>query len=130
MNRKIPLWLLVLVVFLGLNALVIFGWNVRRAMIIGVDESPIGALALSIASYPSLVKAALLEVGLLDYKLSTANEKEILEEELPPQLLYSEFPEIDGFKKNGLVQGGVLEDDGYLLLSFFIPQDKYFIKII
>ena len=131
MNRKIPLWLLVLVVFLGLNALVIFGWSVRRAMIIGVDESPIGALALRIASYPSLVKEALREVGLVDYKVNPQTKKGAGGEEILPQLLYSAFPEINGFQKNGVVQKGALEDEGYLLLSFFDPpKDQSIVQLI
>jgi len=31
MGRKIPLWVLVLVVFLGINFTVVFGWFVRHA---------------------------------------------------------------------------------------------------
>ena len=108
MNRKMPLWLLVLVVFLGINATVLFGWSVRRTIIVpGLYEGPRGSIVLAIASYPSLVRDALYEVGLLT---KTG-------EELPPQLVLNDFPGIDGFKKYGLVQPGALNDNGYLLLS-------------
>ena len=69
-----------------LNASVIFGWSVRRAVVVpGMEKTPIGALVLAIASYPSLVKDALYEIGFLTYEIET-------EKELPPQLILNEFP--------------------------------------
>jgi len=116
MNRKIPLWLLILVLFFGLNALVIFGWSVRRVIVIpGLNETPVGSFLLAIASYPSMVKDALYEVGLLTYEIEDLQT----EEELPPQLILNEFPNIDGFKKNGVVQPGALKDKGYIFLSWW-----------
>ena len=104
MNKKVPLWLLILVVYVGLNLLVVFGWAVRHALIApGKQDSFIGSVVLPIASFPSVVQEALYESGILKYELSVGEkEHEKAEEEdrikkLPPLVIPNEFPELDGF---------------------------------
>jgi hypothetical protein len=111
---------------LGLNVLVLFGWAVKRVLVLpGMEKSTLGVVVLGIASYPSLVKAALYEVGLLEYAIDDVEipeenySQQGTAERIPPELLYNEFRGIDGFKKDGQVQTGALEDQGYLLLSIF-----------
>jgi hypothetical protein len=41
-----------------------------------------------------------------------------------PLLIDNRFPEIDGFKKNGVVQPGAITDNGYLLLSAYDNINK------
>jgi hypothetical protein len=101
MEKKIPVWVLVLVIFLGLNGTVLFGWAIRHVFVGGKKLGKLGPVVITIASFPSLVKEAF--VGML----------------YPPLLIDNRFPEIDGFKKNGVLQKGAVEDDGYLLLSAY-----------
>lgn len=102
MEKKIPVWILVLVIFLGLNGTVLFGWAVRNVSLGDKKLGKLGSVVIKIASFPSLVEKAFLEVA-----------------GISPLLINNRFPEIDGFKKNGVLQEGAVRDDGYLLLSAY-----------
>jgi hypothetical protein len=99
---QIPVWVLVLIIFLGINGTVLFGWAVRHVFEGGDKLGKLGPVVVTIASFPSLLKKAFVEVkGCF------------------PLIIDNRFPEIDGFKKNGVLQQGAVEDDGYLLLSAY-----------
>jgi hypothetical protein len=102
MERKIPVWVLALVVFLGINLTVLFGWAVYHANTGGERLGKLGPVVLTIARFPSLVKKVFVEGKALS-----------------PLLIVNRFPEIDGFNKNGAPQAGAISDSGYLLLSAY-----------
>lgn len=107
MERKIPVWVLVLVVFLGLNFTVVFGWCVIHVYEGGEKLGKLGTVVVTIAQFPSLLKKAFFEV-----------------KRGSPLLVDNLFPDIDGFKKNGVVQKGAVTDGGYLLLSVYDNAKK------
>ena len=90
MNKPIPLWVFVLVVIVGLNAIVAFGWAVRHVEGGYSRLGQFGGIVISIASYPSLVKEALYETGLIKHKIVETT----IHNELPPQVIINNFPEI------------------------------------
>jgi len=102
MEKKIPVWVLVLVIFLGINCTVLFGGAVRHVFLGGEKFGKLGPVVITIGSFPSLVKKAFVAMWWPS-----------------PMLIDNRFPEIDGFKKNGVLQNGAVEDDGYLLLSAY-----------
>jgi hypothetical protein len=116
MGKNVPLWLLALVVFVGINLVVLFGWSVQYVNEGGKRLGRLGPVVTTIASFPSLVKEALYEVGLLSYKARDGKADTVTR---PPQLIENRFPELDGFKKNGLLQAGAANDPGYLLESVY-----------
>jgi hypothetical protein len=116
MNKYIPVWILALVVFAGINFTVLFGGAVKHVLEGGDQLGKIGPAVATIASFPSLVKEAFYEVGLLTYKPDDKKTGTITR---PPQLIKNRFPEIDGFRKNGVMQEGAVHDDGYLLWSAY-----------
>jgi len=105
---------------LGLNGAVLFGWLVRHSLVIpGAKHTTLGVIALRIASYPSLTKEAISEAA---FWLGARSVTDVTDEdELPPQLLPNEFPQIDGLKSNGVLQVGAIQDAGYLLVSIYDP---------
>jgi hypothetical protein len=107
MGKKIPLWVLLLVVFLGVNFTVLFGWAVYHTYEGGEKLGKLGPVILVIAKFPSLVKEVFFE----------APGRSSL-------LIDNRFPEIDGFKKNGVPQAGAISDSGYLLLSAYDNSKK------
>lgn len=107
MEKKIPVWLLVLVIISGLNFTVLFGWLVRHVAEGGGKLGKFGTVVLSIAQFPSLVKLAFVEVTAVS-----------------PLLIYNRFDGIDGLNKNGTQQEGSKKDDGYLLLSAYDTGKK------
>ena len=98
MEKKIPIWVLLLVILIGINCTILFGASVRYVLKGGSRLGDLGPVILTIAKYPSLVKKVFPELM-----------------GVSPLLIDNRFPEIDGFKKNGVVQNGAVEDDGYLL---------------
>ncbi len=102
MEKKIPIWVLVLVIFLGVNGAVLFGGAVHHVSMGKRGLGKLGRAAIEIAKFPLLVSETIDEVV-----------------GRSPLLIKNRFPEIDGFKKNGFLQEGALEDDGYLLLSAY-----------
>ena len=104
MMNRIPAWLLVFTIAMALIFTVIFGWFVKRAL---HGDSRLGAelnsAIITIADFPSLVKKSFSELG----------------ENRLPLLVANKFPEIDGFRKNGVTQQGVITDGGYLLISSY-----------
>ena len=129
MNRKIPVWILLLIILVGLNVVVLFGWAVRHA-VWGYDRlGRVGPVVVTIASYPSLVKQALYDIGLLTHKYSDIDDEE--PNRLPEQIQKNQFPEIDGFKINGVVQVGATSDNGYLLLpAYDLSRGQAVVKLI
>jgi hypothetical protein len=102
MEKRIPVWVLALVVFTGANLAVIFGWFVRHVSEGGEKLGSLGPIVMAVARFPSHVKNALHEL------LSRS-----------PLLIDDRFPRIDGFRKDGVPQEGAARDDGYLLLSAY-----------
>ena len=110
MNKKVPLWLLLLTVWLGLMLALTFGWLVWR-----IQNSRQGVhtktdrLIFNIASFPNLVKKSFAEIN----KPSTL---------IAPNL----FPGINGLKtENNYV------DSNYLLLSTYDKRkDQSVAKLI
>lgn len=114
MERKIPVWILALVVFLGINFTVIFGWAVYLTDAGGKEFGAWGPVVVTIAAFPSLVKKVFVEVNAR-----------------PPLLIDNRFPEIDGFKKHGVMQDGAISDGGYLLLSAYDnSKNQSIVKLI
>jgi hypothetical protein len=106
MQKKVPLWILLLVVFLGINSMVLFGWAVDYASTVRGDRLGNSARTiLLIARFPTMVHQAFAELF-----------------EDSPQLIQNPFPGVEGFKINGRVQAGAARDDGYLLLSAYDDQ--------
>jgi hypothetical protein len=108
MEKKIPIWLLYFFILLWINFTVLFGWAVLHVSQGGTKLGKIGTIALTISSYPSMLRDALNEVGGMSQLL-----------DVTPLVIDSRFPEIDGFKRNNIVQDGAKSDEGYLLLSSF-----------
>jgi hypothetical protein len=119
-RKKVPIWLLYLLIILWMNFTVVFGWAVLHANKGGTKLGQIGEIALTIASYPSMVKDALNEFGVFVQFFS-----------FTPLVIDDRFPEIDGFKRNNIVQDGAKSDEGYLLLSSFDDVKMQFtVKLI
>ena len=86
--KKVSTWVLLLVILLSLNLVVVFGWLVHRALIVPTfGNSQIGEIILKVAVYPSLVKNALEQTGIL-------TNDQTLER---PQVVPNDFPDLDGF---------------------------------
>ena len=120
MNRKAPVWLLALVIFLGIASAVMFGWLVRHTLLVPEkQEERLGSIVLRIASFPELVGEALgrIEVILAGADLFNG-EKKILASQLIP----NNFRSLVGFAVDGVVPEAVRYDQGFLLLSFWDYQ--------
>ncbi len=103
MNRKIPLWLVLLLLWFAFIIALAFGWEVwrirnsRHRMNSKTDQ-----FILSLASFPSLVKESLIEI------------------KQPSKLISPDlYPDISGLKaeKNYV-------DSNYILLSTYIRKDN------
>jgi len=82
---------------------VTFGAAVRHMVLGGPGlRGAFGDTLLIVAEFPSLVKHTLRVVSVGG-----------------SQVIEDRFPDLDGFKKSGKIQPGVLEDKGYLLLSSY-----------
>jgi len=102
--KKMPVWVFLFIMIFVLAGCVMFGWLVKHALHGDMRLGQTGRVVLAIADFPSLVKNTFAEIGRGDKS---------------PLLADNRFPEIDGFKKNGQVQQGAANDDGYLLLSAY-----------
>jgi hypothetical protein len=103
MKKTVSVWLLIVIIFLGLNVTVLFGWCVEYvATQRGDSLGKLAPVILTIAKFPSLVKQAVSEVAQGSHLLAD-----------------NRFPELDGFKKNGILPSGVTNDEGYLLVSAY-----------
>ena len=102
MERKLPVWLFLLVILLGLAASVLFGWSVRHVLNGGTRLGAIGEISVTVAAFPSLVREAFTQV---------ATDT--------PLVIDNRFPTLDGFRKDGVLTPGALEDRGFLLLSAY-----------
>ena len=107
MDKKIPVWILALVVFIGLNLAVVFGWFVRHASEGREKLGVLGPVVMEIANFPTLVQYAFIDIA-----------------GRSPMLIDNRFPGIDGFKINGVLQDNAAKDDGYLLLSAYDDTRK------
>jgi len=104
MERKIPLYALLLVLFFGALGTVGFGAVVQHVMLGGTALGKFGEALLAIAEYPKLLNQA------------------VVESLLQPQIIKDQFPGLDGFKKSGQIPADVESDQGYLLLSSYDPE--------
>ena len=108
MDRKIPVYVLLLTLFIGSSITVSFGWAVRHVLIAKYDGNAssrldaFGDALLTIAKFPSLLKETNREI--------IVGGRQVIEDR---------FPDLDGFKKSGRIQKGALDDKGYLLLSTY-----------
>ena len=106
MMRKIPLWVLMLLVVLVFVAFMLFGWAVKHALHGDERLGKTGEVVLAIADFPTLVKSTFSEIRRGDKS---------------PLLVHNRFPLVDGFTKNGEIQQGAVTDEGFLLLSAYDP---------
>ncbi len=106
MNKLIPIWVLIMTIFLGIVLAILFGASVRHISKGGTKLEKIEPMIELVSSFPSLVNAAMIQI--------TSST---------PLLLDNRFPEIDGFTKNNKIQNGSITDTGYLLLSVY-DKDK------
>ena len=107
MERKIPLWVLLLTCLIFINITVLFGWAVYNISNGGEKLRRFEVVILSIARFPDLVYHSFKEL--------TAQT---------PLIVENRFPEYDGFKLNGVIQEGAVNDSGYLLLSAYDGNEK------
>jgi hypothetical protein len=105
LEKKIPVWVLAFVIFLGINLSIVFGWMVQHASEGGTQLGSIGPVVMAVARFPTTVKTVFREIG-----------------GPSPLVVEDRFPGLDGFKKNGTVQPDAAADPGYLLLSAYSPQ--------
>ena len=85
-----------------------FVWSVRHVLLGNHKLGAFGEAMVSFAVFPSLAKKVVLEF--------TGNGS--------TQVIEDRFPLLDGFKKSGKLQAGVLDDKGYLLLSLYDNDKK------
>ena len=109
MGKKIEIWILLLIVWLGLVFTIVFGWSVRSELIGSKRTGLFGEIAYKISSFPS--KA----YGLYVYISTDADQ---------PLILKNWWPEISGFSKYGNINQNVYNDKGYLLLSAFPDKEQ------
>ena len=128
MHRRIPVWLFLLVILLGIVFMVGFGWTVRHVAQ-GHTFGKIGETAILIAEYPSLLKKTLYQVGVLNEDVTKQLDAD--HKPIHPQWIKNEFPDIDGFKRRGALPPGVINDSGYLLLSIYDHErNQAIVKLI
>ncbi len=101
LEKKVSLYLVMILLFIGIMGSVLFGASVRHVLIDGDKLGAFGELMVDIATFPSQIKQV-LNIG--------PNEQEIRN---------GRFENLDGFKKDGKLPAGVLADEGYLLLSSY-----------
>jgi len=102
MLREIPVYLLLLVLFIGGIGVILFSsatfYITQGGEKLGVLTEPI----MKVAEFPGLVR------NVLTSGVSS-----------PPQILSDNFPGLDGFRVNGELPEGVSSDKGYILLSAY-----------
>jgi hypothetical protein len=109
MSKKVELWVVLLIIWLGLMFTIFFGW---RAQAYGRGSrrlEQISKIIYSISKFPSEVLAVFNEVS-------------------KPSLLFvqNRWPEHDGFKKtkDSQISEDVRNDDGYVLISSTSPETQ------
>jgi hypothetical protein len=112
LQKKIPVYILLLVLFLGLWVVVLYGAFIRHILEGNNNFPALQTPALKVAEFPKNVK------NLFNGFLS------------PPAFLGDRFPELDGFKKSRGVPEGVMADEGYLLLSSFNNKSERTLELI
>lgn len=108
LEKKISLYAVLLIVFMGILSTIFFGSSVRHVLLKGERLGAFGEVLLSIAGFPALV---------LRLPDRFRNRIPLISKD-------SRFANIDGFKKNGVIQQGAKEDDGYLLLTSYNPNKR------
>jgi hypothetical protein len=108
LEKKVSLYVVALLLFVGIIGSVIFGALVRHALLGNASLGSFGEGLLKIAEFPSTVKIALTEI----------------ETGSPLVLKDGRFPNLDGFKKDGKVPSGAKNDKGYLLLSSYDAEKE------
>ena len=103
LDKKVSLYVVALLLFVGIIGSVIFGASVRHVLLGNASLGSFGEGLLKIAEFPSTVKIALTEI----------------ETGGPSVLKDTRFSALDGFKKNGKIPLGAKNDEGYLLLSSY-----------
>lgn len=123
-EKKIPVYILLLTLFVGAFITVSFGAAIRHIVLNGPSLHGVFAdTLLTVAKFPALVKEVLTEVP-----INRRGGRQVIEARILPipgerkQREYR-FSDLDGFKKSGRLQAGALEDKGYLLLSSY-DKDK------
>jgi hypothetical protein len=102
MNKKVPLWLLLLIVWLFCIITITFGWAVLRIKNNGpLFKGRNSDLIISIASFPSLVKETFHELG------------------TNPLTDRNFYPSINGFKMEKKYV-----DSNYLLIAAFDKKES------
>ncbi len=102
LEKKVSLYLVAVLLFIGIISSVLFGASVRHVMIGGKSLGAFGQAMLYIAEFPSQVQVVLSSVSDNGQKIKNGR-----------------FEDLDGFKKDGKLPAGVLTDKGYLLLSSY-----------
>mgnify|MGYP006412022631 FL=1 len=101
LEKKISLYTVVLMLFIGVMGSLLFAASVRHVILGGDKLGNFGEVLLTIAKFPSDVSQVL--------NLATDGQK----------IKNGRFGNLDGFKKDDKLPAGVLIDDGYLLLSSY-----------
>ena len=109
LDKKVSLYVVALLLFVGIIGLVIFGASVRHVLLGNASLGSFGEGLLKIAEFPSTVKTAFVEV----------------ETGSPFVLKDTRFSALDGFKKNGKIPLGAKNDEGYLLLSSYDNEKQF-----
>jgi len=109
MGKKIELWILLLVIWLGIVFTIVFGWSLKSELIGWKRAGILGRIAYNVSNIPTLAH------DLLRYKKTP---------EYLPLIKNNNWPEINGFSKYGEINQNVYNDKGYLLLSAYSGQKK------
>ena len=114
LERKVSLYVVLLMLFVGIIGLVLFGASVRH--VLGASESRLGGFGealLKVAEFPSHIREVLNPT------------------DFGQKIKKGRFGNLDGFKKDGKFPAGVLADDGYLLLSTYnIDKEQSTVQLI
>jgi hypothetical protein len=114
MQKKVPVYVLFVVIFFGAWVTVFYGGLIRHIYEGGDKFVALQKTAYKVASFPSLVKNV----------LTSLNE--------PPQgVVGDRFPQLSGFEKNGQIPEGVALDKGYVLISSYnTNKQKFTVQLI
>ena len=113
LEKKISLYVVLLILFVGIIGSLLFGASVRHVMLGGDRLGNFGEVLLTIVEFPSNVSKA-LNITAGDQKIKNGR-----------------FGNLDGFKKDDKLPAGVLVDDGYLLLSSYdVDKEQATVQLI
>ena len=113
MQKKIPVYILLLVLFFGAWITVLFGAFIQDILIGNTHSSALQKPAIAVARFPRKIK------GLINMIFSP-----------PPTFIGGRFPDLDGFKKSGRVPDGVMADEGYLLFSSYNNRAEQTLELL